>query len=135
MDVVDQDALGRWDGLSSRDAGSRDSAMETIQQELMRIVEAIGRAPASQPRSPASPGPPCRVLNGILAHLLMLSKRCPFQDIRERCGWLLQTVQHVAGTGLDAWTLFMDNRPEPHHHFNMMCMYLPVCQLWHPLHS
>ena len=93
MDVVDQDALGRWDGLSSRDAGSRDSAMETIQQELMRIVEAIGHAPASQPRSPASPGPPCRVLNGILAHLLMLSKRCPFQDIRERCGWLLQTVQ------------------------------------------
>ncbi|CAL8252968.1 unnamed protein product [Boreogadus saida] len=41
----------------------------------------------------------------------------------------------VAGTGLDAWTPLMDNRPEPLHHFNMMYMYLPVCQLRHPLHS
>ena len=93
MDVVDQDALGRWDGLSSRDAASRDAAMESIQLELMRRVEAMGPAPASGPLSPASLGPLHRVLNGILAHLLMLSTRCPFQDIRERCGWLLQTAQ------------------------------------------
>ena len=29
----------------------------------------------------------------------------------------------------------MDNRPEPIHHFIMMCMYSPVCQLWHTLDS
>ncbi|CAL8315834.1 unnamed protein product [Lota lota] len=95
MEVQDQEAMGRWDGLSSRDAGSRDAAMEHIQQELMRRVEDIRPIPASGPRSPASPGPPNRDLNGILAHLLMLSKRCPFQDIRERCGWLLQTAQDL----------------------------------------
>ena len=38
-------------------------------------------------------------------------------------------------TGLHAWTLLMVNRPAPHHQLNMMCMYIPVCQLWHPLHS
>ncbi|KAJ3607032.1 hypothetical protein NHX12_026547 [Muraenolepis orangiensis] len=93
MDVQDQEATGRWDGLSSRDPSSRDAAMEHIQQELMRRVEDIGPIPASAPPSPASPAPPASDLNAILARLLMLSKRCPFQDIRERCAWLLRTAQ------------------------------------------
>lgn len=94
MDLQDQEAAGRWDGLSSRDTGSRDAAMEHIQQELMRRLEDIGPVPASGPWSPTSPGPPAASeLNVMLARLLMLSKRCPFQDIRERCAWLLQTAQ------------------------------------------
>ncbi|KAF7648314.1 hypothetical protein LDENG_00158660 [Lucifuga dentata] len=69
--------------------------MENIRQEVMRRVEDIGPIPAgtSVPSSPASESPPSTYLNDILAHLLMLSKRCPFKDVREQCFCLLQTVQ------------------------------------------
>lgn len=91
MEVQDQDSLGRWDGLSSRDAISRDAAMEHIQQEVLRKVEAIGPIPTPSP--PALGTLQRSDLNDILAHLLMLSKRCPFEDVRERSLHLLQTVQ------------------------------------------
>ncbi|KAM4632964.1 sestrin-1 isoform 1-T1 [Polymixia lowei] len=94
MDVQDQESMGRWDGLGSRDASSRDAAMEHIRQEVMRRVEDIGPISALAPLPPASASPSSD-LNAILARLLMLSKRCPFEDVRERCIWILQTVQDL----------------------------------------
>ncbi|CAL1586563.1 unnamed protein product [Knipowitschia caucasica] len=91
MELQDQESLGRWDGLSSRDASSRDAAMDLIQQEVLKKVEAIEPIPAPSP--PASGSPQRCDLNDILAHLLMLSKRCPFKDVKERSLCLLQTVQ------------------------------------------
>ncbi|XP_074541426.1 sestrin-1 isoform X1 [Halichoeres trimaculatus] len=93
MDVLDQESLGRWDGLASRDAISRNEAMENISQEVMRKVEVIKPIPPSSPTPSGSP--PNSDLNDILAHLLMLSKRCPFEDVRERCLRLLQGVQDL----------------------------------------
>ncbi|GAA6228782.1 sestrin-1 isoform X1 [Lates japonicus] len=93
MEVQDQESLGRWDGLGSRDISSRTEAMDNIHQEVMRKVEAIGPIPALVPSPLASGSAPNIDLNDILAHLLMLSKRCPFEDVRERCARLLQSVQ------------------------------------------
>lgn len=93
MEVQDQESLGRWDGLGSRDAISRSEAMENICQNVMRKVEAIRPIPPLAPSPPASGSPPSSDLNDTLAHLLMLSKRCPFDDVRERCIGLLQGVQ------------------------------------------
>lgn len=93
MEVQDQESLGRWDGLGSRDVSSRTEAMENICQDVMRKVEAIGPVPALAPSPPASGSPPNSDLNDILAHLLMLSKRCPFEDVKEQCIRLLQAVQ------------------------------------------
>lgn len=93
MEVQDQESLGRWDGLGSRDASSRTAAMEHIHQEVMRKVEAIGPIPAQAPLSLASGSPATSDLNDILAHLLMLSKRCPFEDVRERSVRLLRAIQ------------------------------------------
>lgn len=92
-DQEDQEAAGRWDALGSRDASSRDAAMEHIRQEVMRKVESIGPMPVSEPSPPAGTGQTTSDLNDVLARLLMLSKRCPFVDVKERCLWLLQSVQ------------------------------------------
>lgn len=93
MEVQDQESLGRWDGLGSRDASSRTEAMENICQDVMRKVEAIGPLPAPVPSPPPMGYLPNSDLNDILAHLLMLSKRCPFEDVRAQCIRLLQAVQ------------------------------------------
>ncbi|MEQ2170893.1 hypothetical protein GOODEAATRI_005057 [Goodea atripinnis] len=89
-----QESMGRWDGLCSRDASSRAEAMEFICQEVMRKVEAIGPIKAANPSSPAPGSRPNTDLNGILVQLLMLSRRCPFEDVRERCAQLLQDIQN-----------------------------------------
>lgn len=93
MEVQEQESLGRWDGLGSRDAISRVETMENIRQVVMKKVEAIKPIPSGAPSPPASGSPPSSDLNDILAHLLMLSKRCPFEDVRERSSRLLQSVQ------------------------------------------
>ncbi|XP_020488565.1 sestrin-1 isoform X1 [Labrus bergylta] len=94
MEVQDQESLGRWDGLGSRDASSRNEAMENICQEIMRKVEDIKPIPPAL--SPSATGtPPNCDLNDILAHLLMLSKRCPFEDVKGQCIRLLQAVQDL----------------------------------------
>lgn len=93
MEVQEQESLGRWDGLGSRDAISRVEAMENIRQVVMKKVEAIKPILSGAPSPPASGSPPGSDLNDILAHLLMLSKRCPFEDVRERSRRLLQSVQ------------------------------------------
>ncbi|CAB1453773.1 unnamed protein product [Pleuronectes platessa] len=93
MELLDQEYLGRWDGLGSREASSRTEAMENIHLEVMRKVEAIGPITAMGPSPPALVTSLTSDLNDILAHLLMLSKRCPFEDVRERCIRLLRAVQ------------------------------------------
>lgn len=91
----------RWDGLRSREAGARDSAWEHIRQAVLRKSEALALArgrpapPAADrppPPPPAAPAPSAG-LNEMLARLLMLSKRCPFRDVREKSEALLRTVQ------------------------------------------
>lgn len=93
MEVQEQESQGRWDGLSSRDAISRVEAMENIRQVVMIKVEAIKPIPSGAPSSPSSGSPPSSDLNEILAHLLMLSRRCPFEDVRGSSSRLLQSVQ------------------------------------------
>lgn len=100
MEVQEQESLGRWDELGSRDAVSRTEAMENIHQVVIRKVEAIKPIPSPVPSSPASGSPPNSDLNDSLAHILMLSKRCPFEDVRERCVRLLQAVQVGDSYGL-----------------------------------
>ncbi|KAF1376676.1 hypothetical protein PFLUV_G00213950 [Perca fluviatilis] len=104
MEVQDQESLGRWDRLGSRDAISRAKAMENICQDVMRQVEAIRPIPSLALSPPASGSPPKSDLNDILAHLLMLSKRCPYDDVKERCVRLLQGVQKAQ--------LYMDEEGE-----------------------
>ncbi|KAJ8355673.1 hypothetical protein SKAU_G00184670 [Synaphobranchus kaupii] len=92
----DTDSAERWDALASKDANSRELAMETIRQEVMRCVENIG------PIQGVSSSPPAKAtvsqieLNAVLARLLMLSKRCPYADVREKCVWVLQSVQFTS---------------------------------------
>lgn len=93
MEVQEQESLGRWDGLGSRDAISRVEAMENIRQVVMTKVEAIRPIPSGGPSPPASGSPPSSDLNEILAHLLMLSRRCPFEDVRKSSSRLLQSVE------------------------------------------
>ncbi|KAJ4928765.1 hypothetical protein JOQ06_004391 [Pogonophryne albipinna] len=90
MEVQDRESLGRWEELGSRDAISRTEAMENIRQDVMRRVETI-RPIATL--APASKSPLKSDLNDILAHLLMLTKRCPFDDVKEQCVRILQGVQ------------------------------------------
>ncbi|TKS75585.1 hypothetical protein D9C73_009731 [Collichthys lucidus] len=93
MEMQEQESLGRWDGLGSRDAISRTEAMDNICQVVMSKVEAIRPIPSQAVSPPASGSPPNSDLNDTLAHLLMLSKRCPFEDVKKRCVGLLQSVQ------------------------------------------
>ncbi|XP_063351580.1 sestrin-1 isoform X1 [Pelmatolapia mariae] len=95
MEVQDQESVERWDRLGSRDPSSRADAIENICQEVMRKVETIGPIPPVAPLSLASGSPPGNDLNDILAHVLMLSRRCPFEDVRERCSQLLRNIQDL----------------------------------------
>ncbi|XP_048105891.1 sestrin-1 isoform X1 [Alosa alosa] len=85
------DLVARWDALGSHDPSSREAAMEVISQEVLRRAEGIG---------PLSPGAATCTsqaadLNDMLARILMLAKRCPFGDVREKCAWILQNVQDM----------------------------------------
>ncbi|KAM6459516.1 sestrin-1 isoform 3-T3 [Liasis olivaceus] len=98
--MADRDGEMRWDGLCSRDASARDSALENIRQAVLKKSEAMaldkdsaspltaeGLLPSA---SSASGG-----LNKMLARLLMLSKRCPFRDMREKTEVILKHVQEL----------------------------------------
>lgn len=96
MDVMDvRDGAAAWEALASRDSCSRDAAMEHIEQEVKRKVESIGPIMKSSSSSTSSSLSPrtAEDLNCVLARVLMLSKRCPYTDVRERCIWLLRSVQ------------------------------------------
>ncbi|NXB08166.1 SESN1 protein, partial [Cnemophilus loriae] len=82
----------RWDGLCSRDAAARDAALDTIGQTVLRRAESIafGAAADGLPVPAARDG-----LGEALARLLMLSKRCPFPDVREKSEAILSGVQEL----------------------------------------
>ncbi|XP_051954711.1 sestrin-1-like isoform X1 [Xyrauchen texanus] len=91
-----RDAAGRWDALGSRDASSRHAAMEIIHQEVIKNIESIGPIPDTHSSSPlATDDSLTSDINALLAHVLMLSKRCPYEDVRKKCIGLLQRVQDV----------------------------------------
>lgn len=80
----------RWDGLCSRDAAARDAALDTIGQAVLRRAEGIASGAAAD----GLPVPAARDgLGEALARLLMLSKRCPFPDVREKSEAILSGVQ------------------------------------------
>lgn len=91
MDV--RDGAVAWEALASRDSCSRDAAMELIEQEVKRKVETIGPIQKTTSSSSSSTPGTTEALNCVLARVLMLSKRCPYEDVRERCIWLLRSVQ------------------------------------------
>lgn len=86
----------RWDGLCSRDAATRAAALDTIGQAVLRRTETIAPV-AAVPPTRAADGllvPAARDgLSEVLARLLMLSKRCPFPDVREKSEAILSGVQ------------------------------------------
>ncbi|XP_060046639.1 sestrin-1 isoform X2 [Erinaceus europaeus] len=84
----------KWDGLCSRDPASRETALENVRQLVLRKTEALGRA-RETPSPPGAPAGALEELNKLLAHLLMLSKRCPFKDVREKSELILKSVQEL----------------------------------------
>ncbi|NXB40512.1 SESN1 protein, partial [Eulacestoma nigropectus] len=82
----------RWDGLCSRDVAARDAALDTIGQAVLRRAESIASGAAAD----GLPVPAARDgLGEALARLLMLSKRCPFPDVREKSEAILSGVQEL----------------------------------------
>lgn len=89
----------RWDGLCSRDAAARDAALDTIGQAVLRRAESIASGAAAEGLAvPAARDG----LGEVLARLLMLSKRCPFPDVREQSEAILSGVQ-VSATDHPLW--------------------------------
>ncbi|NWH21329.1 sestrin-1 isoform X1 [Grus americana] len=88
----------RWDGLCSRDAATRAAALDNIGQAVLRRSETIAPV-AAVPPTRAADGllvPAARDgLSEVLARLLMLSKRCPFPDVREKSEAILSGVQEL----------------------------------------
>lgn len=85
----------RWDGLCSRDSTTRETALENIRQIIVRKTECL-RLVKETPYRPSeglSNAISLDGLNKLLAHLLMLSKRCPFKDVREKSEFILKSVQ------------------------------------------
>ncbi|XP_063167399.1 sestrin-1 isoform X1 [Candoia aspera] len=98
--MADRDGEMRWDGLCNRDASTRDSALENIKQVVLKKSEAMAlnkdsaspvTADGLLPSASSAPGG----LNKMLAHLLLLSKRCPFRDMREKTETILKHVQEL----------------------------------------
>ncbi|XP_049674089.1 sestrin-1 isoform X2 [Accipiter gentilis] len=88
----------RWDGLCSRDAATRAAALDTIGQAVLRRSETVAPVAAVPPTRAADglPVPAARDgLSEVLARLLMLSKRCPFPDVREKSEEILGEVQEL----------------------------------------
>uniref|UniRef100_A0A8B9FQ72 Sestrin 1 n=1 Tax=Amazona collaria TaxID=241587 RepID=A0A8B9FQ72_9PSIT len=88
----------RWDGLCSRDAATRAAALDTIGQAILRRSETIAPLAAVPPTRAADGllAPAARDgLSELLARLLMLSKRCPFPDVREKSEAILSEVQEL----------------------------------------
>ncbi|XP_034621805.1 sestrin-1 isoform X3 [Trachemys scripta elegans] len=89
----------RWDGLCSRDASTRDAALENIRQAVLRRTAQI--SPVKEDPPPESSeghlasATALERLNEMLARLLMLSKRCPFRDVREKSASILSNVQEL----------------------------------------
>ncbi|XP_008050185.1 sestrin-1 isoform X2 [Carlito syrichta] len=87
----------RWDGLCSRDSATRETALENIRQVVLRKAEGL-RSVKETPSCPSdglSNTASLDELNKLLVHLLMLSKRCPFKDVREKSEFILKSIQEL----------------------------------------
>lgn len=82
----------RWDGLCSRDSTTRETALENIRQIILRKTEYL-RSAKETLSDELSNAVSLDGFNKLLAHLLMLSKRCPFKDVREKSEFILKSVQ------------------------------------------
>lgn len=87
----------RWDGLCSRDSTTRETALETIRQIILRKTECLRSVKEAtyRPSDELSNTVSLDELNKLLAHLLMLSKRCPFKDVRMKSEFILKSVQEL----------------------------------------
>lgn len=85
----------RWEGVCSRDPTTRETALESVRQIVLRKTEYLRSAKEtlSRPSDGLSNAVSLDGMNKLLAHLLMLSKRCPFKDVRERSGFILKSVE------------------------------------------
>lgn len=85
----------KWDGLCSRDSTTRETALENIRQIVLRKTEYLRSIKETlyRPSDGLSNAVSLDGMNKLLAHLLMLSKRCPFKDVRERSGFILKSVE------------------------------------------
>ncbi|XP_067883284.1 sestrin-1 isoform X2 [Heterodontus francisci] len=100
-----EDGDGRWDGLCSRDAKLREVALDGVRQLVLSLTEKAGptngKPPPPPPAVPAAAAGSAAVLgqrgslNQYLVRLLLLSRRCPFSDVRDKCGAILQAVQEM----------------------------------------
>ncbi|XP_043543032.1 sestrin-1 isoform X1 [Chiloscyllium plagiosum] len=99
--MEDGDGAGRWDGLCSRDANLREVALDGVRQLVLSLSEKAGPTNGKPPPPAPGHGPAAaalRPLNGLdhhLVRLLVLSQRCPFSDVRDKCGAILQAVQEM----------------------------------------
>ncbi|XP_072356074.1 sestrin-1 isoform X4 [Scyliorhinus torazame] len=96
--MEDGDGAGRWDGLCSRDAKLREVALDGVRQLVLSLSEKAGptngKPPPPAPGSAAAHGP-ADGLDHCLVRLLLLSRRCPFSDVSDKCGDILQAVQEM----------------------------------------
>lgn len=76
-----------WEGLCSRDVRTRELAMQNINEMLQSSMMVSGAVTNGM----ETPGP--AEVNQVLARLLMLSKRCPFPDVRGKSLEILSKVQ------------------------------------------
>lgn len=101
--MADREGEVRWDGLCSRDASAREGALENIKQAALKKSEAaaLGLKASSADTAAATEGLLLSAaihkagdgLNQMLVRLLMLTKRCPFRDVREKSEAILTSVQ------------------------------------------
>eukprot|EP00061_Rhincodon_typus_P002663 g18150.t1 len=96
--MEDSDGSGRWDGLCSRDANLREVALDGVRQLVLSLSEKAGPTNGKPPppapvHGPAAALRPADGLDHYLVRLLLLSRRCPFSDVRDKCGAILQAVQ------------------------------------------
>ncbi|KAE8602735.1 hypothetical protein XENTR_v10014101 [Xenopus tropicalis] len=81
-----------FEALCSRDPRTRELAINNIKEEVKRKIELQGSVMTQMDRTGPSE------LNQMLARLLMLSKRCPFPDIRRKTFEILGMVQLSNGS-------------------------------------
>ncbi|MEE6475990.1 hypothetical protein FKM82_010931 [Ascaphus truei] len=91
--MADSDDDLIWEALCSRDCWTREMAMENLRRKVLRSTDRPEPVMKHQYQHMDPPGP--EELNQILARLLMLSKRCPYSDVRLKSLDILSTVQQL----------------------------------------
>lgn len=85
--ITNEEENVTWKGLCSRDSQTREQAMQNITEEVQTKVN------VAVPAMEEAPCPDPSDLSPVLARILMLSKRCPFPDVRQKSLEVLNQVQ------------------------------------------